>query len=101
MKQETIVVVRPTELMMHVYRKENGEVQLEGCEGNSSNCIGGSKNKIRNCGFKRHDPSITYCRMATLPEMSVWFKGEDYLKALGRMVVRNNWGNFTQKVPKN
>ncbi|GIY44663.1 hypothetical protein CEXT_65961 [Caerostris extrusa] len=33
MNRKTIVVVRPTELLMHVNRKENGEVQLEGCEG--------------------------------------------------------------------
>ncbi|GIY44653.1 glutamate receptor ionotropic, delta-1 [Caerostris extrusa] len=33
MGQNTIVVVRPMELLIHVNRKENGEVQLEGCEG--------------------------------------------------------------------
>ncbi|GIY91416.1 glutamate receptor ionotropic, delta-1 [Caerostris extrusa] len=33
MEQKTIVVVKRSELLMNVNRKENGEVQLEGCEG--------------------------------------------------------------------
>ncbi|GIY33388.1 glutamate receptor ionotropic, delta-1 [Caerostris extrusa] len=33
MKQKTFVVVSPMELLMHVNRKGNGDVQLEGCEG--------------------------------------------------------------------
>ncbi|GIY91415.1 hypothetical protein CEXT_483781 [Caerostris extrusa] len=33
MEQKIIVVVNPSELLIHVNRKENGEVQLEGCEG--------------------------------------------------------------------